>query len=221
MLLQLPHQHHVAFCRIQWCSQHLRALDSGRCQHAPSNAQSLTFLPASDCYAMIEQDFESLSMDASSADGGIVAEIRSRHGHSAQPESQQVLAVLQAVLEVIAAEGMTATPTTIFAALMSALERPDAQSSPAVSTAALCTLYSSSSWQGVSWLCNSAAVVCRLTSSVCHADCTGYVYAAGHRTEPRTKRRFALQVQRQCAAAGESSGAAEAAGESVRQKAIT
>jgi hypothetical protein len=96
---------------------------------------------------MIEHDFQSLSMDTSSADGGIVAEIRGRHGHSAQPESQQVLAVLQAVLEVIAAEGMTASPTTIFAALMSALERPDAQSSPAVSTAELWQLYSSSTWQ--------------------------------------------------------------------------
>lgn len=91
---------------------------------------------------MIEHDFQTLSMDSSSADGGIVAEIRGRHGHSAQPESQQVLAVLQAVLEVIAAESMSATPTTIFAALMSALERPDAQSSPAVSTVvllAICT----------------------------------------------------------------------------------
>jgi ribosomal RNA-processing protein 12 len=67
------------------------------------------------------------------ADGGIVAELQSRHGHSAQPESQQVLAVLQAVLEVIGAQGMPATPTSIFAALMSALERPDAQQSAVVS----------------------------------------------------------------------------------------
>jgi len=72
-------------------------------------------------------------MTFGSADGGIVSELQSRHGHSAQPESQQVLAVLQAVLEVIAAQEMQATPTTIFAALMSALERPDAQESHVVS----------------------------------------------------------------------------------------
>lgn len=72
-------------------------------------------------------------MTFGSADGGIVAELQSRHGHSAQPESQQTLAVLQAVLEVIAAQGMSTTPTTMFAALMSALERPDAQESPVVS----------------------------------------------------------------------------------------
>eukprot|EP00879_Flechtneria_rotunda_P018341 GHRR01019238.1.p1 GENE.GHRR01019238.1~~GHRR01019238.1.p1 ORF type:complete len:243 (+),score=93.56 GHRR01019238.1:96-824(+) len=76
---------------------------------------------------------------AQNADGGIVAEIHSRHGRSAQPESQQVLAVLRAVLEVISAEGMAATPTTIFAALMSALDRPDAQSSPGI-TLAMCTV---------------------------------------------------------------------------------
>lgn len=68
-----------------------------------------------------------------SEDGGVVSELQSRHGHSAQPESQQVLAVLQAVLEVISAQSMSATPTTIFAALMSALERPDAHASPVVS----------------------------------------------------------------------------------------
>jgi hypothetical protein len=71
-------------------------------------------------------------MTFGSADGGIVSELQSRHGHSAQPESQQVLAVLQAVLEVISAQGMSTTPTTMFAALMSALERPDAQESPVV-----------------------------------------------------------------------------------------
>lgn len=79
----------------------------------------------------LEAGLASLRMDTN-ADGGIVTEIKSRHGHSAQPESQQVLAVLQAVLEVIGAEGMAATPTTIFAALMSALDRQDAQSSPVV-----------------------------------------------------------------------------------------
>jgi ribosomal RNA-processing protein 12 len=81
--------------------------------------------------ADIAKGLASLQMDGSS-DGGIISEVKSRHGHSAQPESQQVMAVLQAVLEVIQAEGMSATPTTIFAALMSALDRPDAQNSTEV-----------------------------------------------------------------------------------------
>lgn len=79
----------------------------------------------------LAEDLAALNMETI-ADGGIAAEIQTRHGHSGQPESRQVLAVLQAVLEVIKAEGMAATPTTIFAALMSALDRPDAQGSAVV-----------------------------------------------------------------------------------------
>jgi len=67
------------------------------------------------------------------AEGSVVAELRARHGHSKQPESLQVLAVLQAVVEVVTAEGMNAgDPTTLFAACMSSLERPDTRSSPQV-----------------------------------------------------------------------------------------
>jgi ribosomal RNA-processing protein 12 len=72
-------------------------------------------------------------MTFGSEDGGIVSELQSRHGHSAQPESQQVLAVLGAVLEVISSQGMPATPTSMFAAIMSAMETTDAQQSPVVS----------------------------------------------------------------------------------------
>jgi hypothetical protein len=72
-------------------------------------------------------------MTFGSEDGGIVPELQSRHGHSAQPESQQVLAVLGAVLEVISSQGMPATPTSMFAAIMSAMETTDAQQSPVVS----------------------------------------------------------------------------------------
>ncbi|KIY94702.1 hypothetical protein MNEG_13261 [Monoraphidium neglectum] len=71
---------------------------------------------------------------------GVVAELRARHGHSAQPESQQVLAVLQAVLDVVAAEGMQPSPTALFAAVMSALEREDTRSSPQVLAAMLTVL---------------------------------------------------------------------------------
>lgn len=50
---------------------------------------------------------------------GVVQEVYARHGHSTQPESQQVIAILQAVLEVLNAEGLPPTPTALFAALMS------------------------------------------------------------------------------------------------------
>ncbi|KAF8071289.1 uhpC [Scenedesmus sp. PABB004] len=80
-----------------------------------------------------------LAIGAPAEDGGIASEIRARHGHSAQPESQRVLAALQAVLEVIAGQGMAPTPTAIFAALMAALDRPDAQASPETSLA-MCTI---------------------------------------------------------------------------------
>lgn len=87
---------------------------------------------------MIEQDLvEKLTLRTDSThiemDEGVVAELRARHGHSQQPESQQVIAVLQAVVEVVTAEGMNPSePTTLFAAVMSALERPDTRASPQV-----------------------------------------------------------------------------------------
>jgi hypothetical protein len=69
--------------------------------------------------------------------GGVVAELRARHGRSMQPESLQVMAVLQAVVEVVTAEGLNpADPTTLFAACMSSLERPDTRGSPQVGAGA-------------------------------------------------------------------------------------
>jgi hypothetical protein len=41
-----------------------------------------------------------------STDGGIVAEILSKHSRSAQPESQQLVAVTRAVCDVVTAEGL-------------------------------------------------------------------------------------------------------------------
>ncbi|GBF99810.1 hypothetical protein Rsub_12563 [Raphidocelis subcapitata] len=74
-------------------------------------------------------------------ESSVVAELRARHGHSAQPESLQVMAVLQSVVEVLQAEGMNpADPTTLFAAVMSSLERPDTRSSPQVLAAMLTVL---------------------------------------------------------------------------------
>jgi ribosomal RNA-processing protein 12 len=69
-------------------------------------------------------------MDASISD--VHAEIKARHGHSAQPESLQLKAILQAVTEVIQAQGMEVTPLTLFAATMSALEKPESLASPQV-----------------------------------------------------------------------------------------
>lgn len=68
----------------------------------------------------------------SETDGGITTEILAKHGHSAQPESQQLVAVLHATTEAIKAEGLPATPTAYFAAIMSALERPETHNSAQV-----------------------------------------------------------------------------------------
>lgn len=64
---------------------------------------------------------------------GIVAEIYAKHRKSIQPESQQLCAVLGAVLEVVQAEGLHPTPTALYAALMSSLEKPETLASPQVS----------------------------------------------------------------------------------------
>ena len=69
-------------------------------------------------------------MDATISD--VHAEIKARHGHSMQPESLQLKAILQAVTEVIQAQGMEVTPLTLFAATMSALEKPESLASPQV-----------------------------------------------------------------------------------------
>ena len=68
--------------------------------------------------------------------GGVVAEIYAKHRNSTQPESQQLCAVLGAVLEVVQAEGLQPTPTALFAALMSSLEKPETQASSQVYLAA-------------------------------------------------------------------------------------
>jgi hypothetical protein len=65
-------------------------------------------------------------------DGGVTDEVSRRHGHSSQPESQQIMAVLNAVKEMIVAENLAVTPTALFAATMSALEKPDTQQSAQV-----------------------------------------------------------------------------------------
>ena len=91
--------------------------------------------------------------------GGVVAEIRARHGHSAQPESLQILAALQGIIEVVAAEGMDpSNPTTLFAAVMGTLEAsPETRASPQV-----CAACSSRRGPAACWgaLRGPAAAVC-------------------------------------------------------------
>lgn len=62
---------------------------------------------------------------AAFATGGLVHDILARHGHSTQPESQQVVAILRAVLDILQSESLPATPTALFAALMASLEKPE------------------------------------------------------------------------------------------------
>jgi len=50
----------------------------------------------------------------------------------------QVCAVLQAVLDVVASQGLQPSPTAIFAAVMSSLDRPATQASAEVCSAPLC-----------------------------------------------------------------------------------
>ncbi len=70
--------------------------------------------------------------DPQSDDGGVVAEVLAKHGRSAQPESIQVIAVLRAVEDVVKSEQLLVTPTSLFAALMSALDKPETQSTAQV-----------------------------------------------------------------------------------------
>ena len=64
-------------------------------------------------------------MDAPSK---IIDDILGKHSRSAQPESQQLVAVALAIKEVVLSEKLEATPTSFFAAAMSALEQPATQS---------------------------------------------------------------------------------------------
>jgi hypothetical protein len=56
---------------------------------------------------------------------GMADEIFARYRNSKQLESQHVCAILEAVLEVLKAQGSQPTPTALFAALMSSLEKPE------------------------------------------------------------------------------------------------
>ncbi len=60
--------------------------------------------------------------------GSVASELLAKHLRSKQPESQQICVVLGAILEVLEGEGMEATPTALFAAIMTSLQSPKASS---------------------------------------------------------------------------------------------
>ena len=73
------------------------------------------------------------------AEGDPVAELWDRHCRSRQPESKATCAVLEAVADILQQEGIAPSPTAVFAATMSSLERADA-SMPAEQTGAMLTV---------------------------------------------------------------------------------
>ena len=62
--------------------------------------------------------------------GGLVAELQNKFSNNKQAETQQMLAVLKACATVLASAGLPESPTAIFAASMSSLERLEVQTSP-------------------------------------------------------------------------------------------
>jgi ribosomal RNA-processing protein 12 len=75
-------------------------------------------------------------------DANIFTDLLARHQNSRQPESVQLCIVASAVVDVVRSEGLRPTPTALFAALMSSLERPETIADAGVA-AAMCTLLSS------------------------------------------------------------------------------
>ena len=128
--------------------------------------------------------------------GGVVTEVYAKHRNSTQPESQQVCAVLGAVMEVVQSEGLQPTPTALFAALMSSLEKPETQASPQV-------------WHGL-------LVVYLFPCPVWYLEvvlvilCSGggsNVHVAGKRAGQGAYSNPALEVQRICTGHAANSGA--------------
>ena len=74
-----------------------------------------------------ELDFQPLQAPVS---GGLVAELQAKFSNNKQAETQQMLAVLGACASVLASAGLPETPTAVFAASMSSLERAEIQASP-------------------------------------------------------------------------------------------
>ena len=72
--------------------------------------------------------------------GDPVAELYERHLMSSSADSKHVTAVLEAVASILKAEGIKPSPTAVFAASLSSLERTDTEASPETSAAMLTVL---------------------------------------------------------------------------------
>lgn len=69
----------------------------------------------------------------------LVNEILARHGRSQQPESQQLCAILAALVDVIKSQQSEPTPAALFAAIMTSLGKPETLANLEV-VAAMCNL---------------------------------------------------------------------------------
>lgn len=63
---------------------------------------------------------------------GFLDALRARHANSKQPESQAIVAVLSAIVDVINSQKLQPTPVSIFAAVVSSLSTGGPQSDPQV-----------------------------------------------------------------------------------------
>jgi hypothetical protein len=64
-----------------------------------------------------------------------VEQLRARHATSKQPESQAIVAVLSAIVDVLSSQRLQPTPVSVFAAVVSSLSTGGSQTDPQVSTA--------------------------------------------------------------------------------------
>ncbi len=76
---------------------------------------------------------EAEPLDHVPAAASFVEQIRAKHANSKQPESQCIVAVLSAIVDVIKSQKLQPTPISVFAAVVSSLSTGDAQGSPQAS----------------------------------------------------------------------------------------
>lgn len=63
-----------------------------------------------------------------------IEHLRARHATSKQPESQAIVAVLSAVVDVISSQQLQPTPVSVFAAVVSSLSTGGSQNDPQART---------------------------------------------------------------------------------------
>ena len=148
-------------------------------------------------------------MDPSLSD--VHAEVFARHGTSVQPESLQLKAILQAVTEVIQAEGMEVTPLTLFAATMSALEKPETVASAEVGAAGCRNPPVIAASPAPSM--NAEAAEADACSRCLSTGVPGDVLPAGHRSVQGAQLHRALKIQRQRCCGHSCAGQAPRTGE--------